>query len=338
MKKTILLILGLTLLTGAFAQNIDDLIWQEPQDDVSDIIKVNFEPKDARRAMLFSALLPGAGQFYAKPSSFTAYLFPVLELATIGGIVWFNKQGKDQTEAFQTFANGETVTQVFNYTVNGEQYSYTYTGTRYRRDYQKNVQTVMMNINPGALDIYDGTFFRLDDTDTQHFYEDIGKYDKYVFGWADWYHNFATDPTSGNGSFYLSQVPNNATWVFNPNNTDPQLIINNRWIKNYSIEYYMNNPGNLDPANAVAPGTNAASPWRQEYLDMRRSANQQFYYANYCTIGLALNHIAAAIDAFALTNRVNRSAITQKPFEFQYYTSLSSNNNITPSLGFTYRF
>ena len=50
------------------------------------------------------------------------------------------------------------------------------------------------------------------------------------------------------------------------------------------------------------------------------------------------DHIAAAIDAFALTNRVNRTAITQKPFEFQYYTSLSSNNNITPSLGFTYRF
>ena len=42
-------------------------------------------------------------------------------------------------------------------------------------------------------------------------------------------------------------------------------------------------------ANAVAPGSNAASPWRQEYLDMRRAANQQFYYANYCTIGLALN-------------------------------------------------
>lgn len=338
MKKTILLILGLALLSGAFAQNIDDLIWQDPKEDTSDIIKVNFEPKDARRAMLYSALLPGAGQFYAQPSAFTAYLFPVLELAAIGGIIYFNKKGNDQTEAFQTFANGEIVTQTFDYTVGDSTYHYTYQGTRYRREYQNAVQTVMMNINPGTLDIYDGTFFRLDETDTQHFYEDIGKYDKYVFGWADWYHNFATDPTSGNGSFYLNQIPNNASWVFNPNNTEPSTIVNNRWIKNYRIEYYLNNLGNLNPANAVDPGTNAASPWRQEYLNMRRAANQQFYYANYFTLGLAANHIAAAIEAFTRTNRVNRRAITQNSFKLRYYTGLSSNNNLTPSLGFNYRF
>ena len=29
--------------------------------------------------------------------------------------------------------------------------------------------------------------FRLDDTNTQHFYEDIGKYPRYVFGWTDWF-------------------------------------------------------------------------------------------------------------------------------------------------------
>jgi len=48
--------------------------------------------------------------------------------------------------------------------------------------------------------------------------------------------------------------------------------------------------------------------------------------------------VAAAIEAFTLTNRVNRTAITQKPLELKYYTGLSGNNHITPSLGFTYRF
>lgn len=338
MNKVILIFLGLALLSSAFAQNIDDLIFQEQEEQTpaDDIIRVNFEPKSAQRAMLFSALLPGAGQFYAKPSAFTAYLFPVLELAAIGGIIWFNKLGNDKTEDFEYFANGETVTQTFTYTVDGQDYSYTYAGTRYRREYQDAVQNVMMNINPGTLDIYDGTFFRLDDTDTQHFYEDIGKYNKYVFGWADWYHNFATDPRTG--TFYLDQIPDHATWVFNPNHTDPQLVIDNRWIKNYRIAYYLDNQDNLDPANAVAPGDFDASPWRQEYLEMRRDANRQFSFANYFTLGLAANHIAAAIDAFVLTKRVNRQAITQTGFQLQYYTGLSSNNNLTPSLGFVYSF
>lgn len=340
MKKPILLILGLVMLTVAFAQNIDDLIFSDPKEttEENDIIRVNYERKSAQLAMALSTLIPGAGQFYAKPSALTAYIFPVLELAMIGGIIYFNKQGNDKTSDFEHFANGEIVNQTFNYTVNGQEYSYNYEGTRYRREYQDAVQGVMANINPGTLDIYDGTFFRLDESDTQHFYEDIGKYNKYVFGWADWYHNFATDPTSGNGSFYLDQIDNNASWVFNPNNTDPPLMIKNRWIKNYTIEYFLNNSANLDPAYAVAPGDLDASPWRQEYLEIRRAANQQYSYSNYFMIGLAANHLAAAIDAFALTNRVNRDAITQNKFELQYYTGLSGNKHLTPSLGFTYRF
>ncbi len=339
MKKFFLLILGLALLTGAAAQNIDELIFQDNNNDTTandDLIRINFEPKNAQRAMLYSALLPGAGQFYAKPSAFTAYLFPVLELGLIGGIIWFNKQGNDKTEAFEYFANGEVIDHTFTYTVNGQDYAYDYHGTRYRREYQTAVQNVLMNINPGSLDIYDGTFFRLDEEDSQHFFEDIGKYNKYVFGWADWYHNFATNPTSGDGSFYLDQIPGNATWLFNPNNTDPQLVYYNRWIKNYSIEYYLNNSFNLDPGSAVAP--DVASPWREQYVQMRKDANQQYSYARYFTMGLAANHIAAAIDAFALAKRVNRLVLTRSNFEFQYYTGLSSNNHLTPSLGFNYRF
>lgn len=340
MKKIILLILGLALLTAAFAQNIDDLIFQDERETSpsDNIVKINFEKKNAVKAMAFSALLPGAGQFYAKPSAFTAYLFPVLELAMIGGIVYFNKQGNDRTRDFEYFANGEIINQNFNYTVNGQEYTYSYEGTRYRREYQEAVQMVLTNINPGTLDIYDGTFFRLDDSDTQHFYEDIGKYNKYVFGWADWYHNFATDPSSGNGACFLDQVPGNATWVFNPNNTDPQQIYQNRWIKNYRVEYYLNNTGNLDPSNAVAPGDFEASPWRQEYIQMRKDANKQYYYANYITLGLAANHIAAAIDAYALTNRVNRTSLSQNKIQLHYYTALSANNHLTPSLGLNYRF
>lgn len=337
MKKTIIILLGVMLLGSAFAQSIDDLIFQDsPDQDSQDIITVKYEKKDARLAMLFSALLPGAGQFYAKPSAVTAYLFPVLELGLIGGIVYFNSQGHKKTDEFEHFANGETVTQNFNYTIHGEDFSFTYEGPRYNRAYQESVQTILMNINPGTLDIYDGTFFRLDLENTQHFYEDIGKYNKYVFGWADWYHQFASDPRSG--SFFLDQITNDDTWVWNPHHSDPALIHYNRWIKNYRIDYYLNSGGNLDPAHAVAPGELEASPWRQEYLQMRRDANKQYSYARYVSLGLAVNHIAAAIDAARLTTQVNRSSLAQNRFEIQYYTGLSGNNKITPSLGLSYRF
>ena len=337
MKKTILILLGMALLSAAFAQNIDDLIFQESDDALAqDIISVKFEKKDARLAMLFSALVPGAGQFYAKPSAISAYLFPVIELGLIGGIVYFKSQGDKMTDEFEYFANGETVTHTFNYTVHGEEYSFTYEGPRYSRAYQDAVQTVLMNINPGTLDIYDGTFFRLDHENTQHFYEDIGKYNKYVFGWADWYHQFASDPRTG--SFYLNQIPGDATWVWNPHHSEPSLIHHNRWIKNYDIAYYLNSGGDLDPSHAVGPGELAASPWRQEYLQMRRDTNKQYAYANYVGLGLAVNHIAAAIDAARLTRQVNRSSLAQNKLEFQYYTGLSGNNHLTPSLGLSYRF
>ncbi len=337
MKKTILILLGVALLSAAFAQNIDDLIFQDsPDQDSQDIITVKYQKKDARLAMLFSALVPGAGQFYAQPSAISAYLFPVIELGLIGGIVYFKSQGDKMTDEFEYFANEETVTRAFNYTVNGVEYSFAYEGPRYNRAYQEAVQTVLMNINPGTLDIYDGTFFRLDQENTQHFYEDIGKYNKYVFGWADWYHQFASDPRDG--SFYLDQIPGDATWVWNPHHSEPSLIHHNRWIKNYDIAYYLNSGGNLDPAHAVAPGDYDASPWRQEYLQMRRDANKQYSYARYVGLGLAVNHITSAIHAATLTNRVNRSSLAQNKFEFQYYTGLSTNNHITPSLGLSYRF
>ncbi|NLA45233.1 MAG: hypothetical protein GX869_06265, partial [Candidatus Cloacimonetes bacterium] len=273
MKKFLLIIICLGLLSTLLGQGIDDLIFQEnKKDSEQEIIKVNFEKKDARLAMLYSAVLPGAGQFYAKPSAVITYIFPILEVAMIGGMIYYDKQGDEKTKDYEKYANGEIVTHTFNYNVGGVDYSYTYTGTRYRRDYQTQVQNVLKNIN--AFDIYDETFFRLDQSDTQHFYEDIGKYNKYIFGWADWYHRFATDPTSGDGTFIMDDPAYEGLWVFT-GSTDPQLIQNRRWYQNYTVEDFMN--GNL--SHPISPKSPEASPWRQEYINMRKDANKQYDYS-----------------------------------------------------------
>jgi hypothetical protein len=331
MKKTLLLLLSLMLACLAAAQNIDELLFpDEEKAPADDIVKVNFAKKDARKAMLFSAILPGAGQFYARKSGFTNYLFPVLELGMIGGIIYFDQQGDKKTGEFEHYATEEIVTQTFDYTVNGVDYQYTYTGPRYQRSYQELVQTVLMNVN--ANDIYDSSHFRLDDENTQHFYEDIGKYNKYIFGWGDWYHRFATDPTSGVGTFILGDPAYADAWVFT-GSTDPQLIYKRHWSQNYTIEDYMNG----DLSDPVDPSSAEASPWRETYIEMRKAANRQYSYSRYFAIGLAANHLAAAIDAYFVTNKVNRLSLTQNDVDFYYYTDMRD-NRLTPSLGLRVSF
>lgn len=332
MKKFLLLIICLAFLSTILGQNIDDLIFQNSdKSNEQEIIKVHFEKKDARLAMLYSAVLPGAGQFYAKPSAVITYIFPVLEIALIGGIIYYDKQGDSKTKDYEKYANGEIITHTFNYTVGENDYSYTYTGTRYRRDYQNNVQEVLKDIN--AFDIYDDTFFRLDQSDTQHFYEDIGKYNKYIFGWADWYHRFATNPTSGDGTFIMDDDAYENLWVFT-GSTDPQLIQNRRWYQNYTVEDFMNG----DLSHPISPKDPEASPWRQEYIKMRKDANKQYDYSHYFTLGLVANHIVSAIDAYILTNKVNRTAITKNDkFQMYYYTDVS-NNSLTPTLALRVNF
>lgn len=331
MKKLVLVLLGMCLLSIALAQEIDDLIFKIQNDSLrSDIIKVNFAKKDARRAMLFSALLPGAGQFYADKSHFTTYLFPAIELAMIGGIIYFDHRGDQKTEDYEFYATGEDITQTFNYIVDGQDYSYTYTGKRYRRDFQNAVQEVLKNIN--AFDIYDDSFFRLDALNTQHFYEDIGKYNKYIFGWADWYYRFATDPTSGDGAFILDNPDYTDAWIFS-GSVDPQLVHKRRWEQNYTIEDFMN--GVI--TNPIAPSRPEASPLRRKYIELRNAANSEYSTSRLFVLGLALNHLSSAVQAVFLTNQVNRTAITQNQLQPYYYADLSS-GRVTPRVGLSYRF
>jgi hypothetical protein len=77
------------MLTALSAQGAEDWLWEEEKPEAekleADFIKVNYEKKDARLAMLMSMVLPGAGQFYANKSAFTTYLFPILEIGLAAG-------------------------------------------------------------------------------------------------------------------------------------------------------------------------------------------------------------------------------------------------------------
>lgn len=335
MKKTIIILLCLGLLCPVLAKKSDD-DWifgtgsketNEQASEGDDIIKVNFQKKDARLAMLFSAVLPGAGQFYAKKSSVATWVFPIIEAGLIGGIIYFNMQGNSRTEDFEKYATEETISTTFNYTVNGIDYSIDYTGPRYNRTFQARTEVVLRDVYPN--DIYDKDFFRLDGTNTQHFYEDIGKYNKYVFGWVDWYHNFAVDPRDGSFAFDNEAFMDAWMWA---NTQDEHSSI---WTANKRIADFINDPNS---AQHIAPGSAIASPTRQHYIQMRKDANASYKNGRIATLGLAFNHIASAIHATLLTSKVNKTYLTEAPpVQFKYYTSVRE-GKLHPTVNLVWNF
>jgi len=322
MKKAFSLALLLLTVLALAAADSDIDQWLDNQNNSSkssdqdevvnnDLIKVNYAKKDARLAMAMSMLVPGAGQFYAKRSSITTYIFPALELSFIGGMVYYNMKGNDKTDEYERYANGE----VIDYQV-GDMAT-PYHGTRYNRAYQNQVQAVLRNINP--VDIYDETYWRLDSNNSQHFYEDIGKYPQYVYGWVDWYYQFATDEE---GNYSATDIQ----WVLTNATDSPNMI----WEGNHPLWG--------DNTSENIPGdSHAASPMRKEYIKMRDESKVQYARARAFTFAIAANHLLSGIDALRLTRKVNRLSITQAVPQMNIYAA-AHNGTLTPMVGMRWAF
>ncbi len=303
-----------------FAQNTDDWLWGEeeeekPAQEIKDpeFIKVNYEKKDARLAMIYSMLLPGAGQFYADKSSFTTYVFPILEVGMIAGIIMYNNRGKDKAKDYEHYANGEDIA----YTLGDGQVIMT---TRYDRNRQHRVESILMGLN--ASDIYESSYFRLDGDNTQHFYEDIGKYPHYVFGWADWYYHFATDQAGVelDPIWYPGGHEDNPGWVWQGNYPlwDDDAL-------GYSVEIPIENYNH------------ASSPMRKEYVKMRDKAKAEYAVARTLSFTLAGNHLLASLDAIRLARKANKNYLSDTGIRFQYYAQIRE-NRLTPTLGLNWMF
>ena len=172
MKKIFIITLILIICSAVFAQELEN-----------DIIQINYEKKSPAKAALLSSLFPGAGQFYANRRSITTYISPIIEIALIAGYFINYNQGLDKEADYEDYADDN-----------------------YKRIQQYEVQELVIELHND--DIYTNTHFRLDgidkdedgnlisiwDNNTQHFYEDIGKYDMYIFGWDDWYGGYNGNP------------------------------------------------------------------------------------------------------------------------------------------------
>lgn len=248
--------------------------------------------KNAARAMVLSALIPGAGQFYADRSSWTTYLFPVLEVGLWAGYLHYNKKGDDKEDEYKRYADAH-----------------------YNRDHQVAVQQSLINAYPDSdtdFDRYTTSHFRLDTKKTQHYYEDIGKYDKYIFGWDDWYATYASD---GHGNYAEPE------WGFDTGDTDPD----HTWIGNRKTN---------DPTDTsfYAP----ASAYRAHYVDMRKKAEDYYNVAHVFVYGIMFNHMAASLDAVRVTKKHNLGYL-ETGFNWQVQPMVCA-GGITPMLNCSLEF
>ena len=286
MKKFFISTLILIICSVAIAQELDN-----------DIIQINYEKKSLAKAALLSSLFPGAGQFYANRRSITTYIFPLIEIGLIAGYFINYNEGLDKETAYENYANAH-----------------------YDRVNQHYAENNLINDPLNNSDFYDN-HFRLDDENTQHFYEDIGKYHKYVFGWDDWFDIYATDMDGNTISpEWLWEEAENGTYMWIGNN-----------IINSESEYLIDN-SNYNDSYTIYSG------YRAEYISMRQNAEASYDKAEMFSFGLVVNHILAAIDAVRLTRKYNRGYLSNTAKLEIKFAPIFVNNNFSPALMVTKRF
>lgn len=122
--------------------------------------------KSAVKAFILSALVPGAGQLYTG-SKFKAAVFFGLEVLAWTGNRYYHNRGDHKTQDFNNWADAY------------------WSITRYRHYLDENLPTANTDTTLTGNEDSLGFGHHLPGTKTQQYYEMVGKYNQFVFGWDD---------------------------------------------------------------------------------------------------------------------------------------------------------
>lgn len=117
-----------------------------------------FQLKSPPKAFLFSALVPGAGQIYSQARR--GYLFLAVEALAVGGYLLFQHRGKRWKDEYIAFADRH------------------WSEDRYQAWYDRRDSVYNSNLD-------DSLTHHLPEQKNHDYYEMIGKYDQFVYGWDD---------------------------------------------------------------------------------------------------------------------------------------------------------
>ena len=236
------------------------------------------EPEDSlvvypARPMLYSLILPGAGQWYNKSPAWKIGLFAGIEAASIfSGLQW-KKKAEDIRLQYEIFAdqNWDLETWVFN-TLNTPIGNYA--------DVHINGTHKLTLVLSGSLAVQYGNYVSSDSLENnahwvytnevsvlrdRDFYENIGKYDQFVGGWIDCY-----------------GLANNQLWfVVEKDVGDSTEII-------------------------------ISTPNKEDYVNQRGRSNDYLNMAKYAVSAVMFNHVISALEAVWSTQIRNRTKKERK--------------------------
>ena len=236
------------------------------------------EPEDSlvvypARPMLYSLILPGAGQWYNKSPAWKIGLFAGIEAASIfSGLQW-KKKAEDIRLQYEIFAdqNWDLETWVFN-TLNTPIGNYA--------DVHINGTHKLILVLSGSLAEQYGTYVSSDSLENnahwvysnevsvlrdRDFYENIGKYDQFVGGWIDCY-----------------GLANNQLW--------------------FEVEKDVG-----DSTEIII-----STPNKENYVNQRGRSNDYLNMAKYAVSAVMFNHVISALEAVWSTQIRNRTKKERK--------------------------
>ncbi len=143
---------------------------QEQRDEAMSGDIYEFKEKSTKKAFIYSLFIPGAGEYYAE-SGIKTGIFLGLEAAFWIGYFSYHSKGQDKESQFMAYA---------------DQYWDKNGYIEFLGD-SCNVNSPTSDLEPCVYGDNDTSYWthHLPDTKNQEYYEMIGKYDQFVYGWED---------------------------------------------------------------------------------------------------------------------------------------------------------
>jgi hypothetical protein len=153
-----------------------------------------FKGKSVKRAFLYSMVIPGTGEFYAN-SKIKAALFFGLDVTFWSLYFNYHKKGKNKENEFEKFADQHWMED--NYRAWLQDSLGITSGSDQDSFWNKEKQR------------WDWLSHHLPDKKDQQYYEMIGKYDQFKYGWDD----FPDDSSQPHRNFYLDLRRDSNNWL-----------------------------------------------------------------------------------------------------------------------------
>ena len=296
------------------AANADpDLLAQAGGDSPVDVY--GFKRKSPTRAFLQSFLIPGWGQLYAKSAIWKPVLFVGIEAAGWAGYSSFHGKGSDKEKEYQAFADAHWSGDDY---VQGLKQSF-YLGTVIEGTDDAHLDTLKYRWNIDNQGHYEEqsfshhAFYKNDGSKvpTDEYYENVGKYDQFNFGWDD----YRDTLIAAFGSSDISAVPVRSNYAYSGPDGEQRYI--------------------ADSSKLATRSRN-----RQAFLTMRGKANDEFNKANTMLVATVANHLFSAFWAALDARAYNRAQDQFSRIEPKVILvkSQADPNKLVPQFWLSYRF